>query len=183
MPQQAAWPVRISLMVLETLESRFGPLTEVLGLKWPNDVVAGERKLAGVLVSRHRVHERWWLVAGIGINLGWDCDPDLDRPVTGLRHLGLQAIDAEGLAQALCAGVQTLTQEDIEASRWWERYARRDRWQGEQVSVVHPVTGQSIAQGIHCGISSQGRLRLAHPTAPIEVSYGEVSLRKVEPIT
>lgn len=183
LPAQAAWPIRLSLMLLEILESRYGPLSGMLGLKWPNDVMAGSSKLAGVLVSRHRVRERWWLVAGIGLNLAWDHDPDLDRPVTGLRNLGVGDIDTEQLVQALCTGVQALTEEDIAASRWWERYARHDHWQGEHVCVVHPLHGGLIAQGIHCGISAEGKLRLLHRDAQIDVAYGEVSLRKVEPIS
>ena len=182
-PQQAAWPVRTSLMVLETLESRFAALIGRLGLKWPNDVMVDNSKLAGVLVSRHRLQERWWLVAGIGLNLGWNRDPELDRPVTGLRNLGLDGIDPADLVQALAVGMAALTEEDCQISQWWQRYARVDRWQGEMVSVVHPASGNTIAQGVHCGISAQGQLRLSQQGALIEVGYGEVSLRKVEPIS
>ncbi|MBU3724785.1 MAG: biotin--[acetyl-CoA-carboxylase] ligase [Burkholderiaceae bacterium] len=181
-PQQSAWPVRISLMVLEVLQSRFAILAGRLGLKWPNDVMSGEYKLAGVLVSRHRVAERWWLIAGIGLNLGWDQDPDLDRPVTSLRNLGLDAVDAGDLVQAFAAGLSELIKEASQATPWWDRYCRFDRWQGAHVSVVHPVTGDIIAQGIHRGISAQGKLRLLQQATETEIAYGEVSLRKVAPI-
>ncbi len=40
-------------------------------LKWPNDVLAAERKIAGILVERHRVGEHDVLLVGCGIDLDW----------------------------------------------------------------------------------------------------------------
>src|SRR5262249_60155887 len=46
-------------------------------LKWPNDVVVGDRKLAGVLAER----EGDALVVGLGCNVQWDAFPaDLAEP-------------------------------------------------------------------------------------------------------
>jgi BirA family biotin operon repressor/biotin-[acetyl-CoA-carboxylase] ligase len=38
------------------------------GLKWPNDVVVDDRKLAGILAQRH---ESGAVVVGLGLNLAW----------------------------------------------------------------------------------------------------------------
>ena len=40
-----------------------------LGLKWPNDVLVGDRKLAGVLAQRSPASGA--VVVGIGLNVGW----------------------------------------------------------------------------------------------------------------
>ena len=44
----------------------------IVGLKWPNDVLLGERKLAGILAQR--VPGRDAVVAGMGLNVGWAPD-------------------------------------------------------------------------------------------------------------
>src|SRR5579859_2215339 len=38
-------------------------------LKWPNDVLAGQEKLAGILLEAEAVSERLAIVVGIGINI------------------------------------------------------------------------------------------------------------------
>jgi BirA family biotin operon repressor/biotin-[acetyl-CoA-carboxylase] ligase len=43
-----------------------------VGLKWPNDVLIGDRKLAGILAQRVPDHDA--VVVGIGLNVGWAPD-------------------------------------------------------------------------------------------------------------
>lgn len=45
-----------------------GACSPPLGLKWPNDVYYGDRKLAGILVRRRLTGKRRWHI-GVGINL------------------------------------------------------------------------------------------------------------------
>lgn len=71
-PADLSHPAMISILgglgVVERLDGRFPGLAP--GLKWPNDVVAGGRKLGGVLAeaawSESRVR---YLVVGVGINV------------------------------------------------------------------------------------------------------------------
>lgn len=55
-------------------------LGESVGLKWPNDVLVGDRKVAGLLVEL--VDDI--VVAGMGVNLFWPEPPD---SVTGLHSV------------------------------------------------------------------------------------------------
>jgi len=43
-----------------------------VGLKWPNDVLLGDRKLAGILAQR--VPDADAVVVGLGLNVGWAPD-------------------------------------------------------------------------------------------------------------
>ena len=52
-----------AVAILETLSEWISP--ELLGLKWPNDVLADERKLAGILLETSGNS----LIVGIGVNL------------------------------------------------------------------------------------------------------------------
>ena len=57
-----------------------------IGLKWPNDVLLGERKLAGILAQR--VPGRDAMVVGMGLNVAWAPD--------GAAALGPYASDGWG---------------------------------------------------------------------------------------
>jgi len=52
-------------------------------LRWPNDVLIGEQKVAGILT--HLISE--WVVAGVGINVNQESfGPGLRTPATSLRQ-------------------------------------------------------------------------------------------------
>ncbi|WP_319796525.1 biotin--[acetyl-CoA-carboxylase] ligase [Nitrobacter sp.] len=69
-------------------------------LKWPNDVLAGGRKLAGILLEAETVtHGRLAVVVGIGVNVA--AAPDgMPNPAVSLRDLGID-IGAEDVFHAL----------------------------------------------------------------------------------
>jgi BirA family biotin operon repressor/biotin-[acetyl-CoA-carboxylase] ligase len=77
-------------------------------LDWPNDVVAGDAKLAGVLIeSRGFVPEKPHFVIGIGLNVGPGAgSPELAaaRAVTSLALLGVETTP-EALVQPLVSRV------------------------------------------------------------------------------
>ena len=58
-----------------------------VALKWPNDVVVGRYKVAGILIEQAADGR---MVIGVGINLA-ALPKDVGRPVTTLRMLGSQA--------------------------------------------------------------------------------------------
>lgn len=74
-------------------------------LKWPNDVLVGERKLAGVLCELStRGGAVGHVVCGVGLNLrapggGWP--PDLRQRATSLQDHGISATVDEALAAVL----------------------------------------------------------------------------------
>jgi BirA family transcriptional regulator, biotin operon repressor / biotin---[acetyl-CoA-carboxylase] ligase len=68
-------------------------------LRWPNDVLVGDRKVAGILAQL----EDGCIIAGIGINVNQSAlPPDLRTPATSLRLASGNRIFArEGIAVAL----------------------------------------------------------------------------------
>lgn len=78
---KALWPrlaLAAGLSVAEAVES-FGTAA---GIKWPNDVWIGRRKVAGILVEAGRD----FAIIGIGINVNSTAFPDeIDRIATSLR--------------------------------------------------------------------------------------------------
>ena len=97
----------LGLAAAEAVESVAGV---AVGIKWPNDLVAGraaapdDRKLAGVLaestVADGRVDA---VVVGIGLNVNWpdDLPEELATTATSLRHLVGHDVDRTDLVVAL----------------------------------------------------------------------------------
>jgi BirA family biotin operon repressor/biotin-[acetyl-CoA-carboxylase] ligase len=72
-------------------------------LKWPNDVLAAGRKLAGILTEMStRGHEVQHIVVGIGVNLGSrSFPPELEGKATSLALLGVSVARPEFVDQLL----------------------------------------------------------------------------------
>jgi BirA family biotin operon repressor/biotin-[acetyl-CoA-carboxylase] ligase len=129
--------LRIGLGIAQALE----PLIhEPLGLKWPNDVYRGGRKLAGVLVeARWRGEEPDWVAIGVGLN----CHPPGDQP----NAVGL---DGSGVSRnaALLAIVPALRRAASATGRLTstelQDFAARDVARGRR--IVAPMAG--MVQGI-----------------------------------
>ncbi len=64
---------RVGLAAVAAVRRFVDPEVAVaVGLKWPNDVLIGDRKLAGILAQR--VPGRDSVVVGLGLNVGWAPD-------------------------------------------------------------------------------------------------------------
>ncbi len=115
-----------------------------IGVKWPNDLYVGARKLAGVLIeTRWRGAAAEWVSIGFGLNVR---TPPLETAI-GLAD-GCARIDALArLAPALrrAAGATGHLTDD-ELARWFDRDVARGR----------PVSGPS--RGTVDGVASSGEL-------------------------
>jgi BirA family transcriptional regulator, biotin operon repressor / biotin---[acetyl-CoA-carboxylase] ligase len=87
----ASLPVASLLLGLATAEAIQKSTELVCDLRWPNDVLIRERKVAGILPQ---LLENW-IIAGIGINVNHSSfEPGLRTPATSLR------IESAGRAQS-----------------------------------------------------------------------------------
>ena len=148
------------------------------GLKWPNDVRAGGRKLAGVLAEASWAGRQAVVVLGVGLNVEQAAFPPAlaDRAtslrlVTGrpverlaplapfLRRLERRLADAEDDAPALVAAVEGRLEQ-----------------RGEEVAVAFPGTDRAPLAGRVAGLAPTGALRLETASGEVAVHAGEVTL-------
>jgi BirA family biotin operon repressor/biotin-[acetyl-CoA-carboxylase] ligase len=162
-------PLLVGLAVARALERTDSTL--VPAIKWPNDVLLKNRKVAGVLCERTGDGP---LVAGVGVNVDHD---RTDFPATLHAHAtsvwlasgkrvaraGLAGAILEELRSLMTATEQTLP----EPVR--RELSERDALRGHRVRVS---TGQT---GVACGIGTDGRLALRVAGQGIEhISAGSV---------
>jgi BirA family biotin operon repressor/biotin-[acetyl-CoA-carboxylase] ligase len=176
--QLPALTLALGVGVSAALE-RFGG--EVFQLKWPNDIIACDGKLGGILTeARSRTGDGVSIVAGVGLNL--DLPPDAGAhmdsagslPPVSLAALVDPAPSREHLAGRLIdALVETLLQ--FEASgfdRFVDDWRRRDWLKGRRVVVELP--GRKV-EGVAAGVESSGALILDGPGGRQAIASGSVT--------
>jgi BirA family biotin operon repressor/biotin-[acetyl-CoA-carboxylase] ligase len=157
-------------------------------LKWPNDVLVGERKLGGILAERTGAA----VVVGIGINV-WQARADLP-PDAAATSLALAA-GAGVTGQTADAGGGRLRERLLaslldELGRWYEswrdqaspgdadacglrqEYIRRCATLGREVTVTMP--GTEPVTGAATGVDGAGRLEVRTAGGLVAVTAGDV---------
>ena len=157
-------------------------------LKWPNDVLAGERKLGGILAERTGTA----VVIGIGINV-WQARADLppDAAATSLALTagpGVTGAAADTGAPGLRERLLSVLLDEL--GRWYlswrdqaspgdadacglrQEYVRRCATLGREVTVTMP--GTKPVTGTATGVDGAGRLEVRTATGLVAVTAGDV---------
>ena len=146
-------PLVVAVAVHDAVAETTG--REDLRLKWPNDLLAGGAKIAGILLEAGG--RRDVVLAGIGINLV--SHPSLAAyPTADLRSLG-SAVDRDELWTALGSAVDRNMREWHSGGfgPFRQRWLRVAHGLGSTVRVRTP---SDIVEGVADGIDEQGRLLL-----------------------
>ncbi|PSQ35684.1 biotin--[acetyl-CoA-carboxylase] ligase [Halobacteriales archaeon SW_10_66_29] len=146
-------------------------------IKWPNDVLVGDRKLAGILTEMEGEADRVsWLVVGIGINANVDAaDLPTDRPVTTVRE-EVGDVDRRELTQSLLAAFHELTVDLQQVLPAWRKLSST---LGQRVRVETP--GEEIV-GDAVDVRFPGSLVVETAEGTREVTAGDCEhLRPADP--
>jgi BirA family biotin operon repressor/biotin-[acetyl-CoA-carboxylase] ligase len=145
-------------------------------IKWPNDLLIGERKLAGVLAERADDA----VVIGMGLNVSLRQE---ELPVETATSLAIEGAARAGRQEILCAALGEL-------ERWYPAWAGgaspgnpdasglRAEYRGRSVTLGRPVRvefpGGKAARGTALDVDAEGRLLLRTAGGPLAVSAGDV---------
>jgi BirA family biotin operon repressor/biotin-[acetyl-CoA-carboxylase] ligase len=145
-------------------------------LKWPNDVLVADMKIAGILTEMSTQGSRAQaVVIGIGLNVGSrDFPGELARTATSLFRLTGRAPDRAEVAAHLLAGLEA----------WLEVFAddpaaipaawrRRTEIMGRE---VHVQKGERRITGTAARLDDAGALWLDTSDGPLRVVAGEIEV-------
>ena len=143
-------------------------------LKWPNDVLAGGAKLAGILAEQSGDA----IVVGAGINVSAG-RAELPVPqATSMALEGASCLDRVRLLAGILAGIErwylawSAALGDADRSGLRAEYRRLCQTLGQEVRVIMP--GGHQLTGVAEDVDADGRLVVRTPSGPAPVSAGDV---------
>lgn len=151
-----------------------------VGLKWPNDLHAGGRKLGGILVELGgEANGPCHAIVGIGLNLrlGAQAAAAISQPWTDLATFApAVAVSRNRLAARVLARVTAALERFGRDgfSGFASEYARLDLLRGQPVRVLR---ADGHEDGVALGIDARGALRVRFADGERSVDGGEVSIR------
>ena len=153
--------------------------TEV-ALKWPNDLIARDRKLGGILIEfggEDAGVVRAVIGIGVNVRMPESAAAAIDQPWIDLQQLGAQTPSRSALAAALIAAQVRALDQFADAglapflARWRALDALRDR-------AVEVIAGTHRDPGIALGIADSGALRVRHADGERDYHSAEISVRR-----
>ena len=150
------------------------------GLKWPNDVLVGERKISGILAERVDTPSGPACVIGIGINVTLT-EADLPVPTATSLLIARSAAGLPGVpapSQLVVAVLRALElgvrgwQTDPSDAALVERYRARCVTLGRRVRVL--LGDRQVLTGVATDIDSDGRLMVRTESGTQILGAGDV---------
>jgi len=166
----------VGLAVVRTLK-RCG--LDGVGLKWPNDVLVLDKKIAGILLEMQGdATGACSVVIGVGLNVTMPAaaSEQITQPWTDIGS-HLDKVDRNKVVGYLITEIYnalaTFQREGFLSSKQeWERH---DTFRGQAVSVY---LGDQLVNGVADGISERGEFRLKVGESTHVFSGGEVTIRR-----
>ena len=146
-------------------------------LKWPNDVLVGHKKIAGILLELvGDPADICHVVLGIGINVNMQKAAEVDQEWTSVQLETGSTVDRNYLVARLGLQLQSHLQRHAAFgfTALQEEWEHNHLWQGRAVSLI---AGVNQIDGVVLGIDHQGALRLDVDGVEKIYSGGELSLR------
>jgi len=176
-PNPLLVPLLAGLAVARAAERSVGGIR--VGVKWPNDLIAGDRKLGGVLAEGSwAAGKAVWLVIGVGINVHappGGFPKSLQSVATSLETATGRRIPRLALADLVIHELEADLNELPERleGRHVEELAQRD-WLRGRPCIVEGV-GTTRTRGVAVSITPDGSLSVRTESGePIAVTSGRV---------
>lgn len=168
-PSQLGWlPLLTGVAVATAVRDQTGVAAS---LKWPNDVLVGEGKLAGILAEAHGDA----VVVGVGLNVALHPDQLPVPAATSLLIEDAASTDRPALLAAILTGLARRYQAwraDPDGADLREDYLRWCATIGREVRVELP--GGAVLTGTAEDVDDVGRLVVRAPGNLVAVGAGDV---------
>lgn len=150
-------------------------------VKWPNDVLVGNRKLSGILVESGRQGDRSWAILGIGVNVNQvQFEGEYRLAPTSMTLEAGRTFDTEEVLTALCRRLDALyalwcSQGNAPILGGWKNATR---FLGKRIVAEE---GSSRREGRALDLGHDGSLIIEFDNGVREHFFaGDVSLREEE---
>jgi BirA family biotin operon repressor/biotin-[acetyl-CoA-carboxylase] ligase len=162
-------PLLTSLVLANSILEYTGIKTDI---KWPNDLLIKNQKVAGILVESFKHQNKSVYIVGIGLNVNTP-EESIDIPLTSLEEVRGKSIDR---AELLCIILQNLkTALTIYSQQGWNTF--KDDYIAKCITIGQKVTwnnnGNPI-EGIAEYMSDDGTICLLSNDKTYQVRAGDI---------
>lgn len=167
----------ISLAMIEVLRRFIEP--NHLHVKWPNDVLCQDKKIAGSLVEvRAETHGVCHVVIGIGVNVNMSGEQQISQPWTSMSQILGHSLDRNQICMVLVPLLRTFLADfnRFGFAHFRSQWIKNDCLTNQKIMITQ---AQQKIFGKVLGVDQEGRLRLKHNDQSIHVyASGETSIIK-----
>ena len=168
------FPLEIASAVATYLRDTFAVDARI---KWPNDILANGRKIAGLLIEARVQADRVHMLVGIGVNLE-PFESDTRPNATSVRELG--GAKYAGIDDAVTKFVEHLDQRlNTKPTRVLDEW--RELSVHKAGDRIASVIGDRTIEGTWSGIDEHGRALIQSGGETIAVSAGDIVLTTTPP--
>lgn len=165
----AVMSLRVGLAVAEAVDAVVAAAAPGARLKWPNDVLVADRKVAGILCeARWQGGTPQWLAVGLGVNVANDVPAELADRAAALRAFRPDARRIDLLDHLVPTLARRTARGAPLSDRELEEYANRDWLRGRLLRA--PVPGRAA------GVDAAGALLVDTGAGTAVVRDGHVGL-------
>lgn len=176
--ESRAWPLLTLAAALAVCDALREACALEADIKWPNDLLAGGRKLCGILAETTETTRGRAVILGVGVNLNNRSFPEeiLDAATSVEEQTG-RAVEAErlliALIDALALRYETLHGPDGTARIISEWESRSSFARGRRVRVA---LSEETFEGVTRGLDSDGALRVETDAGRVRIVHaGDVT--------
>ena len=167
-PVMGALSLRVGLVLADVVDDLIGRGARAR-LKWPNDVLVDDRKIAGILCEgRWQGETLQWLGIGVGVNVANEIPPELAGRAIALNELLPEVRRIDILDRLVPALVPLTTHHSPLTESECTAFARRDWLRGRQIRA--PISGRAA------GVRPDGALLVDTGAGTTMVREGHVEL-------
>ncbi len=157
----------VALAIVKSLEETYA--IEKLGIKWPNDIYFGDKKLSGILLENQLLGGEQSVVVGVGVNYALGENLDCETPWIDLTTISASVSNIKVLTAAIINSVLVYIKrfeengfEDFQSE--WTAYDILKGRRAKVERVNDSFTGEVV------GINSKGALLISSENG-IEAMY------------
>jgi BirA family transcriptional regulator, biotin operon repressor / biotin---[acetyl-CoA-carboxylase] ligase len=174
-------PLVVGIGVIQTIEELTGIEP---GLKWPNDVIFDNRKMAGILIENIILREEVFCIAGIGINLNHvpgDFPVELAGKAISMKMAAPSMKDYRPedinpiLSSILFKWLEKMKKEPGKGNEIIDTANRMSRFLMNKPIVFHHPSDNEMVRGIYKGICDDGGVKIETGPGSTPIYYsGEI---------
>ena len=183
---QSSWPLLTLMTAVAVHDALLESCELQTDIKWPNDIIAGEKKLCGILAETVDTAGGSAVVMGIGINLTeHSFPPELQGVATSIQDISGGPVDYELVLQTLVRNLSAQYgkfQTNPTGNLVGEWCARSSYCKGKRIRVSD---GNETFEGITKGLETDGGLvvELDNGDQKVIRAADICSVRSAEPVT